>query len=221
MDYREKQQLLRDKLLNEKKYKEILDKAQQQPTDLKANLGINKTYEGPTPNAEYFQEAVKKVHGPEIPPNTLTKVAKLNPAVEELAPLAQTAEKAVEKSGMLSKLGKLAKYLGLAGVASGVVGIGNKAMAGDLAGAGLDAADLGSNILLEPTNPIGIIKQALQSEGLGRGSADTTGLEPFVQPGVSNSPRSTRASVKELKSITDPIGQEYRSAKKLKDKLGK
>jgi hypothetical protein len=355
MDYKEKKQLERDKLINEKKYKDIVEKAKRSSGDLKSELGINKTYEGPTPNAEYFNDILPKTHGPkEIPDNTLTEIGDVKPkskffndhldelasadipkarqgylndlkkaleigdeemlsdlvrnrdplairhemstalgqhvrqnydnplnafkdkAILEQVPIEKTAlpkgiagqydlgknkiymPKAVSdldekgtgtlvhelghakdwlinklrgtnlneadsvlkgsgleaaekafgkhhadgffekealqkllKNGKLAAgyLGPLLKGLGVAGTAMGAMGVGQKAMAGDLTGAGAEAAEM-------------ILPEEIKMEGLGRGSADTAGLKPYVQP------EEERIKAEEFR------------AKLLKDKLG-
>lgn len=379
MDYKQKKELERSKLINEKKYQQILDKLKTGSGDLKSDLGINKTYEGPTPNAEYFNDIVPKTQGmKDIPENTLTEIGKktdkaskskfFNDYLDEMAspdipkarqnylndlkksleigdeemladlvrnrdPLAvrhelstalgqhvrqnydnplnafkdkaileqvpiertvlpkgvagqysltnnkiympkgelgdkgtgtlvhelghakdwlvnkikgvnlneadevlkgsglEAAEKAFgghHADGFFEKqalqkllnggklaatyLGPLMKGLGIAGAGLAATSIGNKAMAGDLTGAVSEAVD---NVPV-----VGQVKQMIQPEMIGK-SDDITGLKPFVQSEVDNSPRDTRASVDELKSVTEPVGEEYRNLQKLKNRLGR
>lgn len=85
------------------------------------------------------------------------------------------AEESAGKSGLLNKFGKLAKVLGIAGAVSTALNAGNKAMAGDIPGAGLDVADLATDQL----PGIAQAKMALQSSPVGEGSDVTQNKDQF------------------------------------------
>jgi hypothetical protein len=85
-----------------------------------------------------------------------------------------------------SKFGKLAKMLAMAGPAAAglsALSIGNKAMAGDIPGAGMEAADLATDYL----PGVGTAKMALNPSELGKGS------DLVQRPLMTQSPMSNAA----------------------------
>lgn len=99
--------------------------------------------------------------------------------------------KVVKKAGKgLKSFGPL---LGMLGAGAAAAGIGNKAMAGDLGGAGMDAADLATDYV----PGLSQAKMALQSDELGKGS-DVVGQ----QPSFDFSPYRTNKAVNDSKPNT-------------------
>jgi hypothetical protein len=111
--------------------------------------------------------------------------------------LSDLPNKIVEKGGMIGKLeeaaepviGKVVRsakeagkkvrsfgpLLGMLGAGAAAMGVGNKAMAGDLGGAGMDAADLATDYV----PGLSQAKMALQSDEVGKGSDQVQGKEAF------------------------------------------
>lgn len=107
-----------------------------------------------------------------------------------------------EEAGILKNAKGMSRgvlpMLGLGATALAAMGIFNKANAGELKEAAVDTADLATDYV--PV--VNQLKMALRSEGLGKGSDDITGLEPFVQKDVDQTPRNTRATYEELKRVS-------------------
>jgi len=121
--------------------------------------------------------------------------------------LADDAVKLAEKEGSILKNAKgfakgVLPAIGLGGAALAAMGIMNKANAGELKEAGVDAIDLTTDYVPAISN----LKMVLKSEGLGRGSDDITGLQPFVQ-NIDDSARQDRPTYEELNAISkDAVG---------------
>lgn len=132
------------------------------------------------------------------------------PVLQDLVP------KIIEKGGSVGKfekaaepmLGKVIKKAGsglksfgpllsMLGAGAAAAGIGNKAMAGDLGGAGMDAADLATDYV----PGIAQAKMALQSDELGKGS-DVVG----EKPSFDFSPYRTNKAVNDQKPDTSNMG---------------
>jgi hypothetical protein len=107
-----------------------------------------------------------------------------------------------EESGILKNSKGMSRgilpMLGLGATALTAMGILNKANAGEIKEAAVDTADLATDYV--PV--VNQLKMALRSEGLGKGNDDVTGLEPFVQEGVDQTPRNERATYEELKRVS-------------------
>ena len=112
--------------------------------------------------------------------NTVSEVANDLPKATALADEASQAGGFASRVG--GKVGKLAttfaplaKALAIGGGALGMLGAGQKAMAGDLTGAGVDAADTATNFI----PGVGEAKMALNTPGAGAGSANIQNQKPF------------------------------------------
>jgi hypothetical protein len=106
--------------------------------------------------------------------NIPSELRKASPLAEEASEAGGIISRIPKAGKMLAMLGPLAKTLAIGGGMMGIMGAGQKAMAGDLKGAGLDAADTASNFV----PGVGEAKMALGSEGLGKGSDDVSNLKP-------------------------------------------
>lgn len=85
----------------------------------------------------------------------------------------EAASAGAKKAGRgLKSFGPL---LGMLGAGAAAAGIGNKAMAGDFQGAGVDAADLATDYV----PGLSQAKMALQSDEVGKGSDQVQGKEQF------------------------------------------
>lgn len=95
--------------------------------------------------------------------------------------VADDAAKLAGESSILKNAKGFAKgvlpAIGLGGAALAAMGIMNKAQAGELKDAAVDTADLATDYI--PV--VNELKMALKSEGLGKGSDNIEGLQPFVQ----------------------------------------
>jgi hypothetical protein len=100
-------------------------------------------------------------------------VAKFEKAVEPA--IGKVARTAGELGGMGKKMRSFGPLLGMLGAGAAAMGVGNKAMAGDIGGAGMDAADLATDYI----PGISQAKMALQSDPLGQGSDEVAKKEQF------------------------------------------
>jgi hypothetical protein len=73
------------------------------------------------------------------------------------------------------KVRSFGPLLGMLGAGAAAMGVGNKAMAGDLSGASIDAADLATDYI----PGVSQAKMALQSNEAGKGSDEVQGKEAF------------------------------------------
>jgi hypothetical protein len=160
-------------------------------------------------------------------------VGKLDKAIpESTGGVFKTAGEAAKKAGRGLKsfaplLGMLGKALPIAGAGAAAMGLGNKAMAGDFAGAGLDAADLAADVALSPTNPVGIAKTigeaTLTSPDAGEGSdIIPKGAKPFDFSAfrtAGNPPQAKQNPEVNDASIAKPNPTRYSDLMKLMSKV--
>jgi hypothetical protein len=162
--------------------------------------------------------------------------------------LADLAEKVIEKGGTVTRninkieegykpvLGKVfqsakdagkkvrsfAPLLGMLGAGAAAMGVGEKAMAGDFRGAGMEAADLATDYI----PGISQAKMALQSDELGKGS-DVVGQKPSfdftpfrTNKAVNDSPADT-SNMPSFKNEALPEKKERTKYSELRKMFGK
>ena len=112
----------------------------------------------------------------DVPEKIVEKGGTAAKFVEAEAPVLGKVVNNISESGGLKKgLKSFAPLLGMLGTGAMAMGIGNKAMAGDLPGAAADTADLATDYI----PGVSQAKMALQSDELGKGSDEIKGKEQF------------------------------------------
>ena len=90
---------------------------------------------------------------------------------------------AILKSRAAAKMGK--NTLKSIPVIGGLVGMGSSLMSGDVAAAGLDAADVAADLTLAPTNPVGLATTAISAFSGGDLGSDSDSLEAKMESGTA------------------------------------
>jgi len=152
-------------------------------TDMKNK--IRQAYDAGTLNPEQYSELNKKTTFHFKNQGRAFEDLKDLPEMVRAKSVANAASESKGLSNVLkegSRVGKLAttlaplaKALAIGGTIAGAMGAGQKAMAGDLPGAALDATDTATDLV----PGVGEAKMALRTEGLGAGSDNTSNVKPF------------------------------------------
>lgn len=134
-----------------------------------------------------------------------------------------------QSKGLLSgKMGKTLKALGILAPGIAAMGIGEKAMAGDLGGAGVDAADLATDYI----PGVGQVKDAIRPEEMGNSELPFEEMEarrifneearkgkmgePTRHPSFKNEELSTKEQPVSEKELSEEIRKKFNVFNKMK-----